>query len=120
MGVQFVEFRFPFVDLLGDGYSHFSYMPSVFFSKHPVAANFAKDLGQEAVVATFQPPDEPYAFVPAENAEEAGSYFFNAYVNDQSVLNITYTSKYVPRSSTNTYPLNLSVLSLSLSMRQRH
>lgn len=85
-------------------------MPSVFISGNPTLAKLAKVLDQEAVVATFQPPEDPYAFVPADNANQAGSYFFNAYVNDESVLNMTYTSRYAPRYSTNAYPLNLSVL----------
>lgn len=117
MGAQFAEFRFPFVDLLGDGYSHFSYVPSTLVSEHPFGANVLKALGQESVVATFQPPDDPYAFVPADKAKQAG-YYFNAYVNDISVLNTIYATRAESRFSTYAYTSSLSVLCfLSLSWR---
>lgn len=107
MRLQYTKFRFPFVDLLGDGHSHFSYVPSSFISKHPIVVSGFETLGEKVVVSTFQPPSDPYAFVPADRTKKSGEYFFNAYKNDLSVLNTTFAPKPVSRYFISPYPLSL-------------
>lgn len=104
MGLQYAEFRFPFVDLLGDGHSHFSYVRSTIISKpHDIYEVF----GQKTNVATFQPSDAPYALVPGDKAKERGEYFFNAHESDDSFLNTTFAPTPAPRSFISPYPLSL-------------
>lgn len=107
MGLQTAQFRFPFVDLLGDGYSTFCYIPNIFISNNPLAIAGAEAYGGKFIVGTFQPPQDPYAFVPAEKAKRAGEYFFNVYRDGVSVLNTTYAPKPGPAGLVGAYPLSL-------------
>lgn len=107
MGLQTAQFRFPFVDLLGDGYSTFSYIPSLFISNNPIAIVGAAAYGEETIVGTFNPPKDPYALVPADKAKRAGEYFFNVARNGVSVLNTTYAPKTGSAGLVGAYPLSL-------------
>ena len=69
------QFRFPFIDLLGDGYSTFSYIPDVLVSENPIAIAGAKAYEENVIPATFDPPKDPYAQVPGNRD---GAFFFNA------------------------------------------
>lgn len=110
MGLKHAQFRFPFVDLLGDGHSHFSYLPSSFMSIHPTAVIGYNLFGETIVLSTFQPFKDPYAFVSAGEVKEAGEYRFNAYQDDVSVLNTTFAPKPMPRYHMSPDPISLSVL----------
>jgi hypothetical protein len=107
MGLQSAQFRFPFVDLLGDGYSTFSYIPSLFVSNDPIAIAGAGAYGEETIVGTFQPPKDPYALVPSGKAKRAGEYFLNVVKNGVSVLNTTYAPMTGSAGLVGAYPLSL-------------
>lgn len=65
--------------------------------------------GEKIVDSTFQPPGDAYEFVPAGKANQAGEIFFNAYQNDVSVLNTTYTPRSTPKYIMTPYELLLFV-----------
>ena len=79
-------------------------------SRYPAAVNGYRLMGEHVVESTFQPPKDPYAFVPAGEAKEEGEYFFNAYKDDVSVLNTTYTPDPLSGIFASAYPLSLLVL----------
>jgi hypothetical protein len=105
--VKTAQFLFPFVDLLGDGYSSFCYIPSLLISNDPLAIAGAEAYGEETIVATFDPPNDPYAFVPADEAERAGEYFLDVYRNGVSVLKTKYAPKPGRAGLVGAYPLSL-------------
>ena len=105
--LQVAQFRFPFVDLLGDGYSTFSYTPANLISDDPIAIAGAAAYGEKSIPATFDPPHDAYDFVPPGTAVKNGTYFFNAYNNGVSVLNTTFTPRFGLAGSVGAYPLSL-------------
>ncbi|KAL9098616.1 MAG: hypothetical protein Q9163_005760 [Psora crenata] len=70
-----VQFRFPFIDLLGDGYSTSSYIPNMMVSDNPFAIAGAQPYGEDTVRSTFDPAKEPYAALPGSTD---GRIYFNA------------------------------------------
>ena len=75
-----------------------------------MAMNAYRLMGENIVESTFQPPKDPYAFVPAGEAREEGEYFFKAYKDDVSVLNTTYAPVDQSETFGSIYPLSLLVL----------
>ncbi|KAG9035617.1 hypothetical protein FRB95_011023 [Tulasnella sp. JGI-2019a] len=73
-----VQFNFPFIDLLGDGYSTFRYMPTLIISNNPVAIAGVALYGPDVIVANFDPPSDPYAYAPASQSPAPGAIYFNA------------------------------------------
>ena len=69
------QFRFPFIDLLGDGYSTFSYIPDILVDQNPIAIAGARAYEENVIPATFDPPKDPYAQVPGNRD---GAFYFNA------------------------------------------
>jgi hypothetical protein len=98
---------FPFVDLLGDGYSAFRYSPTIFLGPNILEAGASLLYGQDVVISTFSPASDPYAGVLGATD---GSYSFN--VSSFSLLNLIpppealVTTRYRPvESGTVTPPL---------------
>ncbi|KAL8895826.1 MAG: hypothetical protein Q9192_003424, partial [Flavoplaca navasiana] len=62
---DFSSFRttFPFIDLLGDGYSTFRYTGFVYLPpSNPIAINGSQGYGYTVLPGYFDPPDAPYKF----------------------------------------------------------
>ncbi|KAK3936337.1 hypothetical protein QBC46DRAFT_321657 [Diplogelasinospora grovesii] len=58
------SFNFPFLDLLGDGYTSFTWTPSQLISADSAALAGAQGYGQVAYAASFDPPCDAYRAVP--------------------------------------------------------
>ena len=71
-----VAFRFPFIDLLGDGRSSFTYLPTDLLSNTTLGVSASKIYGIDAIVSNFTPFRDPYAYVPGAKAK--GPRFVNA------------------------------------------
>ena len=101
---QSAQFRFPFIDLLGDGYSTFSYIPALYISNDPIAIAGSRAYYEETLVATFNPPLDPYAAVPGSKNKEL---FFDVFLNNTSVLNATFRPQHGIHGKVGDYPLDL-------------
>ncbi|KAI4120945.1 MAG: hypothetical protein LQ338_006654 [Usnochroma carphineum] len=56
-----IRVTFPFIDLLGDGYSNFRYTGYIYLSPdNPIAINGSERYGDIVLPAFFDPPDAPY------------------------------------------------------------
>ncbi|MCJ1382166.1 hypothetical protein MMC17_005278 [Xylographa soralifera] len=99
-----VVLSFPFVDLLGDGYSNFRYEKYILITANPVAMAGAAAYGEIPVPSTFEPPCDGYAFVPGSNKD----VFFNAYQGEDQALGKppTVAVEFAPAGSAGPYPLN--------------
>ena len=107
MQLQSTQFRFPFIDLLGDGFSTFSYIPTMFISDNQIAIAGTEAYAEEAVVATFDPPHDPYAFAPGGRG---GSIYFDVFrpnVSRSAVLNTTYAPHPGRYGEVGEFPLSL-------------
>ncbi|KAF8863394.1 hypothetical protein BDZ45DRAFT_722507 [Acephala macrosclerotiorum] len=74
---QSVHILYPFVDLLGDGYSSFTYNKYLLISNGSLAIQGANATGSIVPPATFVPDLDAYAFVPGSKDD----IFLNAYTN---------------------------------------
>lgn len=100
------QFRFPFIDLLGDNYSTFSYIPTLFISDNAIAVAGSEAYAEDAIASTFNPPHDPYAFVPGDRS---GSVYFDVFrVNSSgpAVLNTTYRPHWGRYGEIGEYPLS--------------
>ncbi|KAL8713741.1 MAG: hypothetical protein Q9220_002267 [cf. Caloplaca sp. 1 TL-2023] len=82
VAADFSAFRttFPFIDLLGDGYSNFRYTGNIYLPpSNVVAINGSKAYGYDVLPAYFDPPDAPYAFAPHSKRHTT---YFNVYTNN--------------------------------------
>lgn len=102
--VKSAQFRFPFIDLLGDGSSTFSYIPTIYISNDPIAIAGARAYYEDAIVATFNPPLDPYAAVPGSRDKEL---FFDVFLNGTPVLNATFRPQWGVYGEVGDYPLSL-------------
>ncbi|PVI02852.1 hypothetical protein DM02DRAFT_521934 [Periconia macrospinosa] len=69
--------EFPFVDLLGDGYSSFKWAPSMLMTAgHEIALKGAQDYGTNTFPASFEPGCDAYRAVPS--SKEPGTTYFSA------------------------------------------
>ncbi|KAI6382175.1 hypothetical protein MCOR25_000766 [Pyricularia grisea] len=82
-----VGYEFPFIDLLGDGYSSFRWAPAQFLSAdNGMAVNGSRDYGTIVHPATFDPACD--AFRPSDD----GKFLFSAKsVEPESSLNLEFT-----------------------------
>ncbi|MCJ1475927.1 hypothetical protein MMC13_004591 [Lambiella insularis] len=72
-----VVLTYPFVDVLGDGYSNFRYAEYALISAtNPVALGGAAAYGESVVPMTFDPPCDGYVSIPGS---PNGGIYFNAY-----------------------------------------
>ena len=94
------RFSFPFVDLLGDGYSNFRYSPSTILSVNPVADAGAAAYGQSVVLSTFDPPCDAYAY-----SEGTRDIYFEASPIGSSTPSVSV--RFATLSSQGPYPLTL-------------
>lgn len=105
--LQSAQFRFPFIDVLGDGYSTFSYIPTIFISNNLIAIAGTKAYAEDAIVSTFDPPHDPYASVPGDRD---GNIYFDVFSLNKSgpaVLNTTYRPCAGRYGGVGDYPLSL-------------
>ena len=105
--IQSSQFRFPFIDLLGDGYSTFSYIPTLFISDNAIAVAGSEAYAETAIASTFDPPHDPYAFVPGDRS---GSVYFDVFKLNSSgpaVLNTTFRPRRGRYGEIGEYPLSL-------------
>ena len=106
------QFRFPFIDLLGDGYSTFSYVPSLLISANPVAIAGSAAYGGETIPATFDPPKDPYEAVPGDGK---GKVFFKAArIGGEPGVDFEalFRARVGKEGEVGEYPLSLYVLSM--------
>ncbi len=109
MRAQTSQFRFPFIDVLSDGYSTFSYIPALFVSNNAIAVAGSVAYAEDAIVSTFNPPHDPYAFAPGDRH---GSIYLDVSRLNSSgpaVLNTTYRPRPGRYGRIGEYPLSLSV-----------
>ena len=107
MHVQSSQFRFPFIDVLGDGYSTFSYIPTIFISNNAIAVAGADAYGGSALVSTFNPPHDPYDFVPGHKNRSIYFDVFRLNASGPAVLNTTYSPHPGRYGEVGEYPLSL-------------
>ncbi|KAF2641080.1 hypothetical protein P280DRAFT_399159 [Massarina eburnea CBS 473.64] len=69
--------EFPFVDLLGDGYTSFKWAPSLLMTAgHEIAIKGAGAYGTNTFPASFEPGCDAYRSVP--NSKKSGTTYFSA------------------------------------------
>ncbi len=99
---------YPFVDLLGDGYSSFAYSNYILLSSDSlIAQEGAASYGQIPIPANFTPTLDAYAFKNADIVDE-GSHeiFLDAYTNLSSTEPSVWT-RFKPTRSIAPWPLPL-------------
>jgi hypothetical protein len=103
-----VAITYPFVDLLGDGYSNFRYGKYVLITLNAVADAGVTIYGEIPVVCTFDPPCDGYAAVPGS----PGSVYLNAYQGlDQLLGNPPAASlQFTDTNSAGPYSIDLYVI----------
>ncbi|KFZ18836.1 hypothetical protein V501_00990 [Pseudogymnoascus sp. VKM F-4519 (FW-2642)] len=103
---QSVHIFYPFVDLLGDGYSSFVYGKYLILTgTNTIAIGGSEAYGQIAIPATFKPENNSYAFShPSRGGQEI---FLNAYTNESD--SAVVTTKFKPLSSVGPWPLEFYV-----------
>lgn len=101
-----VHIFYPFVDLLGDGYSSFVYGKYLILTgTNTVAIGGSEAYGQIAIPATFKPENNSYAFShPSRGGQEI---YLNAYTNESD--SAVVTTKFKPLPSVGPWPLELYV-----------
>ncbi|MCJ1394046.1 hypothetical protein MMC18_006924 [Xylographa bjoerkii] len=99
-----VVLSFPFVDLLGDGYSSFRYEKYILITPNPVAMAGAAVYGEVPIPSTFDPPCDGYAFIPGSKE----IVFFNAYQGVDQALGKppAVAVEFAPAGSAGPYSLN--------------
>jgi len=93
---QTVHVSYPFVDLLGDGYSSFSFQEFLIMSAdNPLAIAGVEAYTTKAVPSTFRPNLQAYAFTPHGKHGEIfyDAYAVNASKNDCPIV----TTKFTPQ-----------------------
>ncbi|OBT89193.1 hypothetical protein VE02_01667 [Pseudogymnoascus sp. 03VT05] len=102
---QSVHIFYPFVDLLGDGYSSFVYGKYLILTGTNTAAiGGSEAYGQIAIPATFKPENNSYAFSHSSRRQEI---FLNAYTNESDTAVVT--TKFRPLPSIGPWPLEFYV-----------
>ncbi|KAE8445006.1 hypothetical protein EG329_014012 [Mollisiaceae sp. DMI_Dod_QoI] len=105
---QSIHILYPFVDLLGDGYSSFTYNKYVLItSTNSAAIAGATAGGTVAPPSTFQPELETYAFVP-RSATSTPEIFLNAYTN-LSTTKPAITTTFRPLKKVGPWPVSFFV-----------
>jgi hypothetical protein len=105
---QSIHIQFPFVDLLGDGYSSFAWENNLLLtSTNQVAIDATATYGQTPVPATFIPLLEAYEY--AKSAESRSREIsFEAYTTDYNKKNCpAISTKFAPLPEVGPWPLSL-------------
>jgi hypothetical protein len=99
---------YPFVDLLGDGYSSFAYEKYILLSSDNLIAQAgAAAYGQIPAPSNFTPSLDAYAFKNADMVDERSQeIFLDAYTN-LSRIHPALTTKFKPTRSIAPWPLEL-------------
>ena len=94
---------FPFIDLLGDGYSSFTYLNNVLISEtNPIALNAILNYGQTPVPSTFTPLLEAYQHT---NSYWKKEITFSTFVKNK----IAFEVHFQPQRTISQWPLSLFV-----------
>ncbi|KFX90932.1 hypothetical protein V490_06193 [Pseudogymnoascus sp. VKM F-3557] len=102
---QSVHIFYPFVDLLGDGYSNFVYNKYLIMTGTNTAAiEGAEAYGEIAVPATFKPENNSYAFT---HSTKGGQIYMNAYTNESD--SAVVTTKFRPLPAIVPWPLEFYI-----------
>jgi hypothetical protein len=105
-----IHILFPFVDILGDGYSNFIYDNYILITaSNTIVQNGSAAYGEIPVPAYFQPMNEAYGYVPGENC---GEIFLDAYTNlSSNVINPipAVATRFTPLPKIEPWSLNLYV-----------
>ena len=95
---------YPFVDLLGDGYSSFVYEKYNLIDAAAIAAIAGSaSYGESAVPSVFDPPNEPYAYVPKATHE----IYADTFTTNSSCPSVS--TKYKLEDCISPWPLELYV-----------
>ena len=104
---------YPFVDLLGDGYSSFAYEKYILISSdNLVALGGAASYGQIPVPTNFTPSLDAYAFKSADMVDKGSQEIFLDAYTDLSSIHPAVTTKFKPTRGIAPWPLDLQVLSM--------
>ena len=99
---------YPFVDLLGDGYSSFAYSTYILLSSDSVIAQQgAQAYGEIPVPTNFTPSLNAYAFESV--GDDSQEIFLDAYTNLSST-HPAVTTRFKPTWSVGPWPFELQVL----------
>ncbi|KFY29153.1 hypothetical protein V493_02513 [Pseudogymnoascus sp. VKM F-4281 (FW-2241)] len=102
---QSVHVSFPFVDLLGDGYSNFVYKKYIILTGTNTAAiEGSEAYGHIAIPATFKPENNSYAFT---HSSKKGQIYSNAYTNESD--SAVVKTKFKPLPSVGPWPVEFYV-----------
>lgn len=97
---------YPFVDLLGDGYSPFAFNKLILVeATSAIARAGAAAYGETVYPSTFVPPNNAYAFT--RKGEESGEIFLNAYTNLSSCPAVT--TRFQPQPAVGPWPYDFYV-----------
>ncbi|KAJ0117014.1 hypothetical protein J7T55_003429 [Diaporthe amygdali] len=93
---------FPFIDLLGDGYSSFTMAPAQMISAdNQVAINGSRAYGTTVYPSKFEPGCEAYARLPS------GSTYFKGQAADDSGKYVTLEFSPLDQGTTNPFPVEV-------------
>jgi len=105
--IQSVHTFFPFVDLIGDGYSSFNYNKYLLLtSTNAIAIAGAAADGTTPVPASFSPSLEAYARSPPHHGVAPGELFFKAY-SALETPDPTFTTTFSALPDVGPWPLQL-------------
>ncbi|KFY63313.1 hypothetical protein V496_04027 [Pseudogymnoascus sp. VKM F-4515 (FW-2607)] len=105
---QSVHIFYPFVDLLGDGYSSFVYGKYLILTGTNTAAiEGSEAYGQIVIPSTFKPENNSYAFSHHHHSPKKGEVFLNAYSNESD--SAVVKTKFTPLPSVGPWPLDFYV-----------
>jgi len=99
---------YPFVDLLGDGYSSFAYSKYILLSSDSlVAQQGAASYGQVPVPSNFTPNLDAYAFQNAEIVDASSQEIYLDAFTNLSSTHPAVTTKFKPTRNIGPWPLEL-------------
>ncbi|KAM7187504.1 hypothetical protein V8F20_010953 [Naviculisporaceae sp. PSN 640] len=101
-------FSFPFLDLLNDGYTSFTWTPSQLISSSNLAAIAGAEMyGQKVYPANFDPQCDPYRFLPGPHKRDTYSKGSSVAVNGSNP-NTFVEIQFAPLPNPNKTPYPLS------------
>ncbi|KAH8676804.1 hypothetical protein BGZ60DRAFT_403461 [Tricladium varicosporioides] len=94
---QSLHIEYPFIDLLGDGYSCFLYAHHQFLTATaPLVIGGAAVYGTTVIPASFDPALEAYAYVKSSSGRKKEEIYFDTYTNSSTCPAVTM--KFTPTS----------------------
>ncbi|KAL8805683.1 MAG: hypothetical protein Q9182_001827 [Xanthomendoza sp. 2 TL-2023] len=104
---DFSAFRatFPFIDLLGDGYSSFRYTGFIYLPpNNPVAIKGSEDYGYTVLPGYFDPHDAPYRFASRKRKDTLSAVY--TITNSTNRARLSGSTKFHPSPSFGHIPLS--------------